>query len=272
MSDEDRKEFISKVWEAYLNTGDVPDFVDAPWFASKRLRSLYLRLPKEPRCRLHFYPFGGFGGSLMRGLFGIQPSRLNPQICNHCDMFLHEYSGGAEVDLTILFVDVRGSTTLAENMNPMEFGQLINKFYNTTTNILFESGALVEKLAGDSVTAFFTPGFSKRTPAHDSLEAAKKILKDTGHYDQQGPWVPLGIGIHSGKAFVGSIKSDTGANEIAVLGDTANTGARLSSMADTGEILVSKSTAEAAGISSEGAETRKLELKGRSDPVVAIVL
>lgn len=272
MPTEDKKEFISEVWRTYLATGDVPDFINAPWFSSKRLRPFYLRLPAEPRCLIHFYPFNGIGGSMMRRLFGIQPSKLNPQVCNHCDMFLEEHPGGAEVDLTILFADVRGSTKLAEDMNPMEFGELINRFYNTTTNALFERRALVEKLAGDAVTAFFTTGFSLSNPAKDAVEAAQKILKDTGHHNREGPWIPLGIGIHTGKAYVGSIKSDTGAHEIAVLGDTANTGARLSSLAGVGEILVSQETAEAAGLDAERVETRRLELKGRSEPVVAMVL
>jgi adenylate cyclase len=274
MEDKHAKEekLIADVWRSYLNTGDVPDFLNAPWFSSKRLRPLYLRLPAEPRCRTCYYPFEGIGGSIMRRVFGIHPSKLNPHICNLCDKFLEAHSGGTEVEVTILFADVRGSTKMAEMMKPAEFSELIKRFYQAVTRVLYESGALVEKVAGDAVTAFFTDGFSRTNPAEDAVTTGREILKATGHHLPDGPWIPVGIGIHSGIAYVGSVRSGSGANDIAVLGDTANTGARLSSLAGVGEILVSQATAASAGLNPSGIEVRHLELKGRREPVEAWVL
>jgi adenylate cyclase len=263
---------ISDVWHTYLTTGDVPDFLKAPWFSSKRLRPLYLHLPAEPRCRTCFYPFSGIGGGIMRSLFGVKPSKLNPHICNLCDKFLENHPGGTEVEVTILFADVRGSTKLAENMTPGEFSKLMKRFFDTVTKVLYESGALVEKIAGDAVTAFFTEGFSRSSPAKDAIETGRQILKATGHHSPEGPWIPVGIGIHTGLAYVGSVRSDSGGSDIGVLGDTANTGARLSSLARAGEVLVSQAAAAAAGLEPSGIEIRNLELKGRSEPVEAWVL
>jgi adenylate cyclase len=263
---------ITEVWRYYLTKGEVPDFLKAPWYTSKRLKSLYFHLPAEPRCRTCYYPFEGIGGSLMRRIFGIKPSKLNPHICNICDKFLEHHPGGTEIELTILFADVRGSTKMAETMSPGEFSKLINRFYQSATRVLFESGALVEKVAGDAVTAFFTEGFSRIDPAKDAIEAAHEIIKATGHHHADGPWIPVGIGIHSGIAYVGSLRSDSGAYDIGVLGDTANTGARLSGLAGVGEILVSEATAARAGINADGVEVRKLALKGRSEPIEAWVL
>jgi adenylate cyclase len=257
---------VRDVWYSYITKGDMPDYVQKPWWASKRYRQLFNHLPSSPRCRYCYYPFQGVGGTIMRGLFGVQPSNLNPHICNLCDQFIQQYQGGAEVEITILFADIRGSTQLAEKMNPTEYGRLINQFYNTTTNILFEHGAMVEKIAGDAITAFFTPGFSNNH-AETAIHTAKEIMKATGHQSSTGPWVPLGIGIHTGQAYVGSVRSDSGAGDIAVLGDTANTGARLSALAGTGDIFISQTTAESAGLKDTGIEKQLLVLKGRSEPV-----
>ena len=203
----------------------------------------------------------------MRHFFGIVPSKLNPHLCNSCEQFAEEYRGGAEIELTILFADVRGSTSLAEKMKSKEFSQLINRFYNAATKILFDTGALVEKLIGDEVTGFYTPGFSGPNHARVAIEAAQAILAATGHHLPSGPWIPVGIGIHTGLAYVGSVSSDSGVTNIAVLGDTANTGARLASSAGAGEIYISQAAGVAAGLDPSGMDVRRLELKGRSEPV-----
>lgn len=266
------QDVVRDVWREFLITGDVPDFINAPWFSSKRLRPLFLRIPAEPRCKKCLYPFKGVGGKIMRQFFGVTPSKLNPHNCNLCEQFLNEFRGGAEVDLTILFADVRGSTALAEEMNPTEFSQLINRYYDAATRVLFENDALVEKLIGDAVTAFFTPGFGGHDHARTAVKAARDILKVTGHQSSSGAWISVGIGIHTGSAFVGSVSSELGVSEIAVLGDTANTGARLTSLAGVGEILVSQNTAKAAGLNPDEAEVRQMELKGRSEPVEVWVI
>jgi adenylate cyclase len=258
---------IEEVWQTYLVTGDVPDYLGHPWYASKRLRPLFLHLPADPRCKYCYYPFEGFGGQIMRRVFGIAPSRLNPHLCNLCERFLEENPGGAEVETTVLFADVRGSTSLAEQMSPTEYGRLINRFYNTAAKILFESGAMIEKLIGDAVTAFYTSGFPAHDHARVAVADARAIMKATGHDRPSEPWIPVGIGIHTGRAYIGTVAADSGVSDIVVLGDTANTGARLASLAAAGEILVSQVAAGQAGLDSSGVEKRRLELKGRNEPL-----
>jgi adenylate cyclase len=209
---------------------------------------------------------------VMRHMFGYMPSRMNPQLCNMCEQFVQKYNGGAEVDLTILFADVRGSTTLAEGMNPKEFSRLINRFYKTVSKIIFSSGGMVEKLIGDAVTGFFVPGMAGADHARTAVDVAKKILQETGHHDPGGPWVPVGIGIHTGLAYVGAVTSDQNATDIAVLGDTPNIGARLAAQASPGEIHISQSAAIAAGLDSTGIEIRRQSLKGRVEPIDVWVL
>ena len=79
---------------------------------------LFRYLPGPPRCKLCHNPFGGIGGKLV-GLLGFKPSRKNPNLCARCCDGLPE--GGAEVDIAVLFADVRGSTALGEKLGPQAF-------------------------------------------------------------------------------------------------------------------------------------------------------
>jgi adenylate cyclase len=118
----------------------------------------------------------------------------------------------------------------------------------------------------------YVPGFAGLTHARRALEAAKEILRATGHARSEGPWIPLGAGVHTGIAFVGSLGSEGGTTDITVLGDTANTTARLASSARQGEILISDAAYTAAGLDLGQLEKRQLELKGKSQPVLVHVL
>jgi adenylate cyclase len=266
------QDLINAIWREYLNTGGVPEAYEIPWYRHKFFRDFFHSLPDNPRCRICRSPFEGVGGLVMRHFFGIVPSKLNPQMCNECELFAQQFKGGAEVEVSILFADVRGSTELAEKMNPMEFSRLINHFYNAATKVLFSNNAMVEKLIGDAVTGFFTIGISGQDHARRAVDSARQILRVTGHHEAKGPWIPVGIGVHTGLAYVGTVNADSGVSDIAVLGDTANIGARLAALAGTGEIYVSQAAAQAAGLNLTGLDIRKQAVKGRSEPVDVWVL
>lgn len=268
MTDEiDREARVEEVWRTYMMEGHLPSFASPPWYESKYLRPLVKLLPTDPRCKSCFYPFQGVGGVLSRAVLGIAPSKLNPQLCNVCENYASRYQGGVEIDLSILFADVRGSTTIAEHMSPTDFSQLIDRFYKATTKVLFRKNAMVEKLIGDEVTGFFAPGFVGELHALVAVEAGHEILRATGHEDPQGPWIPVGVGVHTGRTFVGAVSSEGGAADITVLGDTPNTGARIASQAKVGELLISEAARDAAGLETEGMEGRLLTLKGREQQV-----
>lgn len=248
-----------EVWYTMLTTGEYDQM--------KRLRKMFKYLPKDPRCIHCNAPFEGIGASLVQLLYDKRPSKLNPRMCNDCELFAEKYLGGAEVELAMLFADVRGSTTLAEGSSSAEFAQLIDRFYQVTTDVLIQSDALIEKLIGDEVTALYVPGYVGPEYTHRAIRAAQELLRATGHEDQAGPWVPVGAGIHQGTAFVGAVGSKEGMIEITALGDAVNITARLASQAGTGEILVSEEACLAAGVDCENYERRRLTLKGRSEPV-----
>jgi adenylate cyclase len=260
-----------EVWGTYMMEGHLPAFANPVWFESRYLRPLVRLLPTDPRCKFCYYPFKGLGGLLSRSFFGLAPSKLNPQLCNVCENLAGRYPGGVEIELSILFADVRGSTTMAENMSPTDFSRLIDRFYKATTKVLFRRNAMVEKLIGDEVTGFFTTGFAGEQHARVAVEAGQDILRATGHEDANGPWIPVGVGVHTGRTFVGAVSAEGGAADITVLGDTPNTGARITSQAGAGELLVSEAARKAAGLNSEGMESRLLTLKGREQPIEAWV-
>src|SRR3954471_19228016 len=110
-------------------------------------------LPAEPRCRLCKAPFGGIGGRVMRR-FGFGPSRKNPTLCNTC--FERAPMGGVEMEIGVLFADVRGFTSLAERMPPDDVAQMLNRFYAAASEVLTRS-AIVDKLVGDEVMALYLP-------------------------------------------------------------------------------------------------------------------
>lgn len=235
-------------------------------------RHLAGHLPANPRCRLCNAPFSGFGAPLMR-LIGKPPSTRNPHFCASCENFMTLHQGGAEIELTILFADVRGSTTLAEQMNASDFSQLLKRFYVAATEVLVRTDALIERLVGDEVVGLFIPGYTGPEHARQAVQAAQELLHVTGHRDPGGPWLPIGVGVHTGVAYLGAIEGSSGTGaDITAMGDNVNITARLSSKAARGEILISDAAYAAAKLDLGNLEQRQLELKGKNELVNVRVL
>jgi adenylate cyclase len=171
----------------------------------------------------------------------------------------------------MLFADVRGSTGIAEQSSPAQFGNLMQRFYGAATRVLLESDAVIDKFVGDEVVAFYVPALAGPEHARAGVRAALALLRATGHADPGGPWVPVGIGLHTGVALVGSIGAE-GVTDVTALGDAVNTAARLASLAGRGEVLVSETTCISAGLEVGGPEHRLLDVRGRSEPVAVRVL
>ncbi len=248
MADEQRES--SRDWEMIL-TGQHPDLV--------RQRRIFRHLPSDPRCKMCLAPQGGVGGPVMRALgFGRYPP--NPQLCNSCFRQSEKHPGGAAIEITALFADIRGSTGLAESMSPAEYSAAVNEYVRVASRAIREPNGLVDKLLGDGIMALFIPGFlGERGHAEVGIEAARAILRDVA--------VPVGVGVHSGEAWVGFVGGTDEVRDFTALGDPVNVASRLGSEAAAGEILISASTATAAGLDTSGLEARRLELRGRTEPL-----
>ena len=246
-------------WRQFLVTGSND--------LERRGRRLFAHLPDDPRCKACNAPFSGVGGHLVRILANKRQSQLDPRYCNQCTDHMRKFPGGAEIDVSMLFADVRGSTTIAEGMAPGEFSQLINRFFGAATDVLLKTDAFIDRLIGDEVVAFFVPGLAGPDHAREALAAAYEILSATGHGDPDGPWIPVGIGVHTGVSYVGTVGTPGGAMDMTALGDVPNVAARLASQAKAGEIVVSETLGRAAGLDLETLERRQLRLKGRQAAV-----
>jgi adenylate cyclase len=234
----------------------------SPW-----MRRISRAIPSDPRCKLCDTPFGP-PGNLMR-FIGFGPSRLNRRICRGCIHALEKRPGGAEIELSLLFADVRGSTALAENTGSEEFSRLMARFYGAAALAVDRRNGIVDKFVGDQVVALFIPGFAGTDHAADAIESARELLAQTGHGDGE-PWIPVGAGIHTGVAFVGTI-GEGDAVDFTALGDSVNTAARLASCAKAGEIVISNAAAKASKLDTAGLEERTLDLRGRAESIAAWV-
>lgn len=238
---------------------------DLTWMG--RSRRLFGLLPTDPRCTACGAPFAGRGGTLVRMLLNKKRSQYNPLFCNHCEELARKTHAGAETPMSMLFADIRGSTQLAESMSAADFKQLIDRFYTETTHVLIHSLAQIDKLAGDQVSGYYLPSYVGRQHAKVSVEAARELLRVTGHADPEGPWAPAGVGVNTGVAYFGTVGREDDMIDITALGDEVNVAARLASKAAVGEIVLSESTVAGAGLDVAALENRRLDLKGKSKPM-----
>lgn len=242
------------------------------WFTNDAFRvetqlfRIFSFLPHDPRCKICHSPFDGMGGFLMRSI-GRKRSNLNPHFCNVCEDFAKSHPGGAEVEMSMLFVDVRGSTSLSEKMTAIEFQKLINRFYVGATHAVAAEDGLVEKLAGDAVAAFWGAGFAGKDYVARTVRAAQNIAQL-----MQKQNIPVGIGVHTGVAYFGAMGSSDGLVDISAIGEEVNTAARIASKAAAGEIILSEAALAQAHIDGSEFESRRLELKGISEPLSVRVL
>jgi adenylate cyclase len=225
------------------------------------------RLPSDPRCRLCHAPYGGAGGRIMRRL-GFGPSRKNPTLCNTC--FEKAPMGGVEMEIGVLFADVRGFTSLSEQMPPDAVAELLNRFYAAASKVLTRS-AIIDKLVGDEVMALYLPPLLGEQWEDDLLRDAKDLLASVGYGALEGPWLPLGVGVDVGRAYVGNVGAGD-VKDFTALGDVINTAARLQSSAAAGQIILSERLFDRLDTRAPEARATSLTLKGKQAPEPARVI
>src|SRR3954453_13138791 len=158
-------------WKALLSG----DYVD------RSERSPLRFIPSNPRGKPCKAPFRAPGGLLLRA-FGFTPWAKNPNNCGRCFKEMGatgkrcpspldgEAVAGAEVELSILFADVRGSSKLARQMAGSQVARLMSRFYDVSKDVLFGGDALVENLVGDEVVAVFLPFMTGAERARVALQ------------------------------------------------------------------------------------------------------
>jgi adenylate cyclase len=228
------------------------------------MRRRYRHYPGNPRCKQCLVPLGGPVHPIVRLITKKSPSRKNPNFCDTCETFAETHPGGAEIELTMLFADVRGSTRLAEGTGPAEFHRLIARFHKEAGKAVIDHDGLLDRIVGDEVVGLFLPMLADH--ARQAVQAAIDLLEATGHREEDGPWAPVGVGIHTGVAYVGTVGMGH-ERDFTALGDPVNVTARLASVAAAGELLISEDAYRHAGLEPGATESRRLELKGKTEPI-----
>jgi adenylate cyclase len=247
-------------WRDFLTRGDAME---------RRARRVLKRIPEGPRCKLCAAPFAGMGAPFMR-MIGKRPSDQNPTMCSGCFDFIIRHHGGAEIECSLLFADIRGSTAMAERMSPTQFRERLDRFYATASAVVFDHDGGVDKFVGDELMALFYPLLSGEDHVARAIETAQALLQATGHADPEGPWLPVGAGVNTGSAWVGAV-GDGAHTELTAVGDIVNVTARLAAAAGPGEILVTVEAATAARLD-PGIERRSIQLKGKQAPTDVVSL
>src|SRR6185437_9763716 len=134
-------------------------------------RHFWRAVPSAPRCKVCSSPFGG----AVVTRIGWAPSRKNPNLCARCCDQMPP--GGAEIDVAVLFADVRGSTGLGERGGTVEFAKLLNRFYATATEVILRHDGLIDKLIGDEAMALFIPGVAGPDYRRRALAAGRELLE-----------------------------------------------------------------------------------------------
>jgi len=243
----------SPIWRDIF-AGELPEL--------KRGRKIlrFVSFSAHDRCRLCYAGFDGFAAPLMRTMGRGQWSR-NPSFCEKCEEVLATQPGGAEIEIAVLYADVRGSTEMAARLGPTNFAGLMQRFYQAAVKVFTWSDAIVDKMVGDEVIGLYVPTLMNGAHRTNAVAAAMELLAATGHGSRSEPWLSIGVGVHSGTAFVGSIGAAHGNYQFSALGDVMNFGARLVANAAPGELLMSETVWNDVKDERE-CQPRTLELKG----------
>jgi len=237
------------------------------------IRRQMVRIPSAPRCKLCLAPFGAPGGTILKH-FGFDRFPGNPAICQRC---IRHYSRpgmtGAEIPISLLFADIRGSTGIGERLSPTAFRAFLTRLYEIGSETILANNGLVDKLVGDEIIGLFFGGVSGPEHAKAAIAAGVDLVERVSRPDAtpSGP-IPLGAAVHTGIAYVGPAGPAGVVDDFTALGDVVNTTARLASSAEAGELLVTVEAATDADVPTAGVEHRILDVRGRESTIDVLVL
>jgi adenylate cyclase len=208
-------------------------------------------------------------------LFGkyVAPSVVQELVRNKN---LVQFNGKKE-RLTIFFSDIRGFTTMSEQMEPEEVSELLNEYFSRMTKLVFKHGGTLDKFMGDCIMAFFGnpiiyPDHAKRavTMAIEMMQELDSLNKEWADRGKSHS-LDVGIGICTGDVIVGNLGSAE-FFDYTVIGDTVNLASRLQSNAKRSQILISSSTYEEVKDFIQAEALESLIVKGKSQPVDVFIV
>jgi adenylate cyclase len=179
--------------------------------------------------------------------------------------------GGEKRPVVVFFSDIRGFTSMSENMIPDEIASLLTEYFTEMVEIVFEHGGTLDKFMGDAIMALWGAPLKHDDDADRAMRAAIEQLATVDKLNEKWaaegrPEVQIGIGINFGDVFAGNIGSDRRL-EYTVIGDAVNVASRLCSKAGPGEILISEPFYQGLTDPPEVEALEPIELKGKAQAV-----
>ncbi|HEV2211796.1 MAG TPA: adenylate/guanylate cyclase domain-containing protein, partial [Gammaproteobacteria bacterium] len=179
--------------------------------------------------------------------------------------------GAVSREVTVLFSDIRGFTTLSEARTPEQVVAILNRYFSKQVEVVFRHQGTVDKFIGDCIMAFWGAPVADPDQAKHAVAAAlemgrvlEEFRKDLGDLSEV---FDIGVGIHTGKAVVGFMGSENKLDYTAI-GDTVNLASRIEGQTKgVGRVLVSSATREACGDAFDFVEKGTYKVKGREQPV-----
>ncbi len=185
--------------------------------------------------------------------------------------------GGKTVDIAVLFVDIRGFTSMSESLEPDQVVDILNQYLSLIAECIFNQKGTLDKFIGDAAMAFWGAPLAQDDYLMLALKAAMEMKERSGELSAQlmsqyGRSVSFGIGVHVGKALVGNIGSANRLDYTAI-GDTVNTASRLESIAPKGTIYISQEVVDRMGDRISVTQLdEKISLKGKKEPLTVYTL
>lgn len=177
--------------------------------------------------------------------------------------------GGEERDIAVLFVDIRGFTTMSEVLEPTEVVKILNDYLELTAKSVFDNSGTVDKFVGDAMMAVFNSPFYLEDYEYKAVCSAMAIVEGGRELapklqEKYGRSVGFGVGVNCGKAVIGNVGCDF-RMDFTAIGDTVNTAARLEANAKAGQVLISEDLYERLKGRIEVTEIEPIALKGKSN-------
>ena len=203
-------------------------------------------------------------------LFGIRPSRMNPNICTICELMFTTVMKARKVtvDATILFADVRGYSRLSQSQTPEAMSGLLDAFYDECANAIWEHDGLLNKTIGDAVMAVFNVPRGQADHPRRAVRAARALQRSWSARRETlaqalgvaGTELGVGIGIHCGELSFGEFGRSH--RDLTAIGTVVNLASRAQSAAAAGEILVTQAIYDRAQPDLTAGRVQECALKG----------
>ena len=183
-----------------------------------------------------------------------------------------EWMKGTRLEATIVFVDIRGFTTMAENSDPDAVVDLLNSYFTLVTDVIIQHGGYLDKFVGDTVMGVFGALIPDPSHVESAVQTAVEVRQHLPKLNQKlatmADSIQVGIGINTGEVVAGNLGSSK-RMEYTVIGDNVNVASRLTDLAGPDEILISEQAfMKVAGHPSLTFQSRgEIEVKGRKEPV-----